>query len=66
VVERDAVIAEYWGTKKAVLGWMETHWPQLPRKFVPRVYTPLRRERKPGKDKGIRSKKLSSIAAIGR
>ena len=43
VVEGDEVIAEYWGTRKDVVAWMEKHWPQLPEKFVPMVYSPRRR-----------------------
>ena len=46
VEEEDRVIAEYWGTRKEVLAWMETHWPQIPTKFVPMVYSPDRRHRK--------------------
>lgn len=38
VDQGDEVIAERWGTRKEVLTWMETRWPQLPTKFVPMVY----------------------------
>ena len=36
VVDQDEeVMAERWGTRQEVLAWMETHWPQLPKKYVP-------------------------------
>jgi hypothetical protein len=40
VDQKDEVIAEFWGTRKEILSWMETSWPQLPKKYVPMVYTP--------------------------
>jgi len=46
VDDRDEVVAERWGTRQEILAWMETHWPQLPTKFVPMVYTPVRRHLK--------------------
>jgi hypothetical protein len=48
VVERARVIAEHWGTRDDVLAWMETEWPRVPRKFAPMVYSPVRRNRRPG------------------
>ena len=57
VVEEDTVIAEYWGIRKEVLAWMETHWPQIPTKFVPMVYSPDRRHRKSANEGPMRSKK---------
>jgi hypothetical protein len=47
VDKNDAVIAEHWGTRKDVLAWMETRWPQIPTKFVPMVYSPARRRESP-------------------
>jgi hypothetical protein len=35
VDQDDEVIAERWGTRKEVLAWMETQWPELPKKYVP-------------------------------
>jgi hypothetical protein len=43
VDQDDEVIAEHWGTQKEVLAWMETQWPQIPKKFMPMVYSPARR-----------------------
>lgn len=57
VEEEDKVIAEYWGTRKDVLAWMEKHWPQIPTKFVPMVYSPDRRHRKSCNEGLMRSKK---------
>jgi hypothetical protein len=51
------VLAEYWGTRKEVLAWMETHWPHLPTKFVPMVYSPTRRRLKRSNEAPKRSKK---------
>ena len=45
VVERGKVIAEQWGTRDEVLRWMDTEWPRVHRKFVPMVYSPVRRVR---------------------
>lgn len=57
VDDRDQVVAERWGTRQEVLGWMETDWPQLPTKFVPMVYTPARRRLKGNKQGPVRSRK---------
>jgi len=58
VVEaEDEVIAERWGTRKEVLAWMETHWPQIPTKFVPMVYSPARRHLKRHNEGPMRGKK---------
>jgi hypothetical protein len=57
VDDRDEVVAERWGTRQEVLGWMETDWPQLPTKFVPMVYTPARRRPKGNKQGPVRSRK---------
>jgi hypothetical protein len=57
VEQEDAVLAEYWGTRKEVLAWMETHWPHLPTKFVPMVYSPARRHSKRSSEEPKRSKK---------
>jgi hypothetical protein len=58
VVEgEDEVIAERWGTRQEVLAWMEAHWPQLPAKFVPMVYTPTRRHLESRNAEPMRSKK---------
>ena len=35
VDQDDEVFAERWGTRKEVLAWMETQWPELPQKYVP-------------------------------
>src|SRR5713226_3281238 len=35
VDDRDEVVAERWGTRKEIVSWIETRWPQLPKKFVP-------------------------------
>ena len=35
VDHRDEVIAERWGTRKEIVSWIETQWPELPKKFVP-------------------------------
>jgi hypothetical protein len=66
VVEAEnEVIAEHWGTRKEVLAWMETRWPQVPTRFVPMVYN-RRREIAPsiapvGADNGgVRSTFLMS------
>jgi hypothetical protein len=57
VDDRDEVIAERWGTRKEVLAWMESHWPQLPTKFVPMVYSPTRRHLKRSNERPVRSRK---------
>src|ERR1700686_2577595 len=44
VVDRgDEVVAEFWGTRDAVIAWMKTDWPHLSAKYVPMVYGPTRR-----------------------
>jgi hypothetical protein len=57
VDQDDEVIAERWGTRKEVLAWIETHWPQIPLKFVPMVYTPARRNLRRGNQGPKRSEK---------
>jgi hypothetical protein len=57
VDDRDEVIAERWGTRKEVLAWMETQWPQIPTKFVPMAYSPAQRHLKRHNQKSMRSRK---------
>jgi hypothetical protein len=61
VNDRDEVVAERWGTRQEVLAWMETHWPQLPTKFVPMVYTPARRHLKSSNERPVRSRKARDL-----
>ena len=43
VVDRqDEIVGEFWGTRRDVVAWMETHWPRIPKKYVPMVYGPPR------------------------
>jgi hypothetical protein len=57
VVDReDKVVTEFWGTREAVVAWMETHWPQLRAKYVPMVYRPARRSPKSSDQPPLRSK----------
>ena len=44
VDHRDEVIAERWGTRKEIVRWIETQWPQLPKKFVPMALGASRRQ----------------------
>lgn len=39
----DQVIAEFWGTRREILNWMEAEWPTLPAKYAPMVYNPAAR-----------------------
>jgi hypothetical protein len=58
VVDReDEIVSEFWGTREDVVAWMGTHWPQLPRKYVPMVYGPTRRSPKSSGQPPLRSKK---------
>jgi hypothetical protein len=58
VVDReDEIVSEFWGTRHDVVAWMETNWPQLPRKYVPMVYGPARRSPKSSDQPPVRSKK---------
>jgi len=58
VVDReDKVVTEFWGTREAVVAWMETHWPQLRAKYVPMVYRPARRSPKSSDQPPLRSTK---------
>jgi len=67
VVEKeDAVIAERWGTRKEIVSWMETHWPHLPTKFVPMVYSPTRRHLKRRNEGPVRSRKQSRVRKKGK
>ena len=43
VDDRDEVVAERWGTRKEIVSWIETQWPQLPKKFVPMALSASRR-----------------------
>ena len=58
VVDReDKVVTEFWGTREAVVAWMEMQWPQLRAKYVPMVYRPARRSTKSSDQPPLRSKK---------
>jgi hypothetical protein len=58
VVDRaDAVVAEFWGTRDAVVSWMKTDWPHLPAKYVLMVYEPTRRVPKSSEEQPLRSRK---------
>lgn len=58
VVDReDEIVTEFWGTRQDVIAWMETHWPQLPAKYVPMVYGPARSSSKSGDQPPLRSNK---------
>lgn len=41
VDKADKVIAEFWGTRKEILAWMETSWPHLRANYVPMVYSSI-------------------------
>jgi hypothetical protein len=57
VVDReDEIIAEFWGTRRDVVAWMETHWPRIPKKYVPMVYGPSRSSPKSNDQSPLRSK----------
>jgi hypothetical protein len=57
VVDRgDEIVSEFWGTRRDVVAWMETHWPQLPTKYVPMVYGPDRRSPKSRDQPPLRSR----------
>jgi hypothetical protein len=56
VDDRDEVVGERWGTRKEIVRWMETQWPQVPTKFVPMVYSPTRRHLKSNNEGPLRSK----------
>jgi hypothetical protein len=57
VVDRqDEIVAEFWGTRRDVVDWMETHWPRIPRKYVPMVYGPSRSGPKSSGQSPLRSK----------
>jgi hypothetical protein len=55
--QKDQVVSEYWGTRREILTWMETRWPQLPTTYVPMVYVPARRHAKLNERPPLRSKK---------
>ena len=40
----DEVVGERWGTRKEIASWIETQWPQLPKKFVPMALSASRRQ----------------------
>src|SRR5712691_2510512 len=44
VDDRDEVVAERWGTRKEIVSWIETRWPQLPKKFAPMALSASRRQ----------------------
>jgi hypothetical protein len=44
--DRNQVIAEFWGTRKQVLAWVETECSGIPAKYVPMALSATRRRAK--------------------
>jgi hypothetical protein len=54
----DKVIAERWGTRKEIAGWIETQWPQLPTEYVPMALGAARRQVQRRKDRPSTRRRL--------
>jgi len=58
VVDReDEIVAEFWGTRRDLVAWIETQWPRIPTKYVPMVYGPTRSSPNSSEQPALRSKK---------
>ena len=60
VDDRDEIIAERWGTRDEIVGWIETQWPQLPTKFVPMALSASRRQEERRQTPRVPRRKVAS------
>jgi hypothetical protein len=60
VDDRDEIVAERWGTRNEIVGWIETQWPELPTKFVPMALSASRRQVECRKTPRVARRKVAS------